>query len=44
MFISGIIAAAAAAKWLVAAKIVTPIGTVCMTAAPVIDRWLDEED
>ena len=43
MFITGIIAAAAAAKWLVAAKIVTTIGTVFIASQPVADAIKDNQ-
>jgi hypothetical protein len=42
MFISGIIAAAAAAKWLVAAGIMTAVGTCCMVIDPAVERMKEK--
>ena len=39
MFASLIAAAAVASKWLIAAKIATAVGGVCIAAQPVVDAY-----
>lgn len=43
LFASLALAATAATKWLIVAKIAIAVGTGCLTAAPVVEKLRKEE-